>query len=52
MVLGHPSRIDLSTPQIESSRISAQPTTCHRLCGEQGWSLERYDDESDDDEGG
>jgi hypothetical protein len=44
MVPGHPaarfplhSRIALSTPQITSSRISAQPTTRHRLHGELGW---------------
>ena len=36
MVLGHPSRSALSTPPIASSRISAQPTTCHRLRGERG----------------
>ena len=36
MVLGHPSRSALSTPPITSSRISAQPTTRHRLRGERG----------------
>ena len=36
MVLGHPSRSALSTPPIASSRISAQPTTRHRLRGEVG----------------
>jgi hypothetical protein len=36
MVLGHPSRSALSTPPIASSRISAQPTTRHRLRGELG----------------
>jgi hypothetical protein len=34
MVLGHPSLSVLSTPLITSSRISAQPTTRHRLRGE------------------
>jgi hypothetical protein len=37
MVLGHPSRSALSTPPIATSRISAQPTTRHRLRGERGW---------------
>jgi len=36
MVLGHPSRSALSTPPITSSRISAQPTTRHRLREERG----------------
>jgi hypothetical protein len=41
MVLGHPSRIALSTPPITSSRISAQPTTRHRRRGRAG--RERHD---------
>jgi hypothetical protein len=36
MVLGHPSRSAFSTSLITSSRISAQPTTLHRLRGERG----------------
>ena len=32
----HPSRSAISTPPIASSRISAQTTTRHRLCGELG----------------
>ena len=36
MVLRHPSRNTISTPQITSSRISAQQTTHHSLCGELG----------------
>ena len=36
MVLGHPSRSALDPPPITSSRISAQPTTRHRLRGERG----------------
>jgi hypothetical protein len=36
MVPGHPSRIALSTSPITSRRISAQPTTLHRLRGERG----------------
>jgi len=36
MVPGHASSSALSTPPITSSRISAQPTTRHRLRGERG----------------
>jgi len=36
MVAEHPSRSALSTSLITSSRISAQPTTRHRLRGERG----------------
>jgi hypothetical protein len=36
MVPGHPSRSALSTPLITSRRISAQPTTRHRLRRERG----------------
>jgi hypothetical protein len=41
MVLGHPSRMSLSTPPITSSRISTQPTIRHSWRGRTG--LERHD---------